>query len=126
MSIVWRPDTPAKAERADGGFLTDHAPLDGRLVQGPAAFLLRASDQRYPAPRSPRGQASTRGSQCEVRLVISCLDYTSATRGPGNTQENQADDRVTISASQWQQIVNSAVDTAIINIDQEGRITSWK
>ncbi|MCP3730350.1 response regulator [Sphingomonas sp. MG17] len=32
---------------------------------------------------------------------------------------------VGISASQWQQIVDSAVDTAIITTDPEGRITSW-
>ena len=30
-----------------------------------------------------------------------------------------------ISASQWRQIVNSALDTAIISIDRSGRVTSW-
>ena len=30
-----------------------------------------------------------------------------------------------ITAAQWRQIVNSAVDTAIISLDRQGRITSW-
>ncbi|MFC4314169.1 ATP-binding protein [Steroidobacter flavus] len=30
-----------------------------------------------------------------------------------------------ISASQWRQIVDSALDTAIISIDPDGRVTSW-
>ncbi|WP_114950791.1 response regulator [Sphingosinicella terrae] len=30
-----------------------------------------------------------------------------------------------ITADEWRQIVNSAVDTAIITIDREGRVTSW-
>lgn len=30
-----------------------------------------------------------------------------------------------ISASRWRQIVNSALDTAIISIDRRGRVTSW-
>jgi PAS domain S-box-containing protein len=30
-----------------------------------------------------------------------------------------------ISASQWRQIVNSAVETAIVSIDRHGRVTSW-
>jgi len=30
-----------------------------------------------------------------------------------------------ITASQWRQIVNSAVDTAIVSLDRQGRITSW-
>ncbi|WP_129645727.1 PAS domain S-box protein [Peristeroidobacter agariperforans] len=30
-----------------------------------------------------------------------------------------------ISASQWRQIVDSALDTAIISIDRDGRVTSW-
>src|SRR5579872_415229 len=30
-----------------------------------------------------------------------------------------------IAASQWRQIVNSAVDTAIVSLDRQGRITSW-
>jgi PAS domain S-box-containing protein len=32
---------------------------------------------------------------------------------------------IEISAPQWRQIVNSAVDTAIISIDRQGRVTSW-
>jgi PAS domain S-box-containing protein len=32
---------------------------------------------------------------------------------------------LTISAAEWRQIVDSAVDTAIITTDREGRITSW-
>jgi len=31
----------------------------------------------------------------------------------------------TITASQWRQIVDSAVDTAIVSIDSAGRVTSW-
>lgn len=30
-----------------------------------------------------------------------------------------------ITASQWRQVVNSALDTAIISIDRQGRVTSW-
>lgn len=30
-----------------------------------------------------------------------------------------------ITASQWRQVVNSAVDTAIISVDRQGRVTSW-
>jgi PAS domain S-box-containing protein len=30
-----------------------------------------------------------------------------------------------ISATQWRQIVNSAIDTAVISLDRQGRITSW-
>jgi PAS domain S-box-containing protein len=30
-----------------------------------------------------------------------------------------------VSASQWRQIVDSALDTAIISIDRDGRVTSW-
>ena len=30
-----------------------------------------------------------------------------------------------ITAEQWRQIVNSALDTAIISLDWEGRVTSW-
>ena len=32
---------------------------------------------------------------------------------------------IEITAPQWRQIVNSAVDTAIISIDRQGRVTSW-
>jgi PAS domain S-box-containing protein len=39
----------------------------------------------------------------------------------------QQDDQLAhpITASQWRQIVNSAVDTAIVSLDPQGRITSW-
>ena len=30
-----------------------------------------------------------------------------------------------ISAGEWRQIVDSAVDTAIISTDRQGRVTSW-
>ena len=40
-------------------------------------------------------------------------------------QDNNAGTTPLISASQWRQMVNSAVDTAIISIDPQGRITSW-
>ncbi|WP_343517890.1 PAS domain S-box protein [Sphingomonas sp.] len=40
------------------------------------------------------------------------------------TEENRQG-RETITAAEWRQIVDSAVDTAIITTDREGRITSW-
>ncbi len=39
--------------------------------------------------------------------------------------DNQTGTEALISALQWKQIVNSAVDTAIISIDPQGRVTSW-
>ena len=33
--------------------------------------------------------------------------------------------RFAISAHQWRQIVNSAVETAIIGVDRDGRVTRW-
>src|SRR5579859_415764 len=40
-------------------------------------------------------------------------------------QDEQQAARTYITATQWRQIVNSAVDTAIISLDRHGRITSW-
>ena len=40
-------------------------------------------------------------------------------------QDDQPAHLPAITASQWRQIVNSAVDTAIISLDRQGRITSW-
>ncbi|MBM0103119.1 PAS domain S-box protein [Steroidobacter sp. S1-65] len=40
-------------------------------------------------------------------------------------QDIHAGNADAISASQWRQIVNSALDTAIISIDRSGRVTSW-
>src|SRR5512139_2519203 len=39
--------------------------------------------------------------------------------------DKQAGSEALISELQWKQIVNSAVDTAIISIDPHGRVTSW-
>src|SRR6185312_14409794 len=40
-------------------------------------------------------------------------------------QDEQSATSPAITAAQWRQIVNSAVDTAIISLDRRGRITSW-
>jgi PAS domain S-box-containing protein len=40
-------------------------------------------------------------------------------------QDEQPFESTPITATQWRQIVNSAVDTAIISLDRQGRITSW-
>jgi PAS domain S-box-containing protein len=40
-------------------------------------------------------------------------------------QDEQPPASTPITATQWRQIVDSAVDTAIISLDREGRITSW-
>ena len=40
-------------------------------------------------------------------------------------QDEQPPESIPITAAQWRQIVNSAVDTAIISLDRQGRITSW-
>ncbi|HEY2403248.1 MAG TPA: ATP-binding protein [Steroidobacteraceae bacterium] len=40
-------------------------------------------------------------------------------------QDEQSAESPPITAAQWRQIVNSAVDTAIIGLDRQGRITSW-
>src|SRR5581483_6671331 len=40
-------------------------------------------------------------------------------------QDDQSGQLPLITASQWRQIVNSAVDTAIISLDRQARITSW-
>jgi PAS domain S-box-containing protein len=39
--------------------------------------------------------------------------------------DNRPPHPLAITASQWRQIVNSAVDTAIISVDPQGRVTSW-
>src|SRR3569833_4641598 len=40
-------------------------------------------------------------------------------------QDERPAEGPTSSATQWRQIVNSAVDTAVISLDRQGRITSW-
>ena len=40
-------------------------------------------------------------------------------------QDERPPESPLIAATQWRQIVNSAVDTAIISLDRQGRITSW-
>ena len=40
-------------------------------------------------------------------------------------QADQAAPFPMITADQWRQVVNSAVDTAIISVDRLGRVTSW-
>src|SRR5689334_2938542 len=40
-------------------------------------------------------------------------------------QDEQSATSPAITATQWRQIVNSAVDTAVISLDRQGRITSW-
>ncbi len=39
--------------------------------------------------------------------------------------DDQETDTPPITASQWRQMVNSALDTGIISIDPQGRVTSW-
>jgi PAS domain S-box-containing protein len=42
-----------------------------------------------------------------------------------NMQDDPPAQSDLITAGQWRQIVNSAVDTAIVSLDRQGRITSW-
>jgi PAS domain S-box-containing protein len=61
-----------------------------------------------------------RCNQCKLLAVHECL----AKKGEGMTAARRQG-RPSITADEWRQIVDSAVDTAIITTDADGRVTSW-
>src|SRR3569833_1860852 len=113
-----------------GSITTRHSLYPGRrssLYSTPWADQAANAGERLLWPSwSLRACYSTLECVAKEHQRFDCSGHGCAEHQPkGNMQDERPAESPPITAAQWRQIVNSAVDTAIISLDRQGRITSW-